>query len=48
MFGTTSAGAINLVDDNDYFAIQVDGDSKLRIYDDKIEIYEPLQTTTLI
>ena len=46
MFGTTSAGAINLVDDNDYFAIQVDGDSKLRIYDDKIEIYEPLETTT--
>ena len=46
MFGTTSAGAINLVDDNDYFAIQVDGTSKLRIYDDKVEFRENLTTDT--
>ena len=46
MFGTASAGAINLIDDSDYFVIQVDGTSKLRIYDDKIEIYAPLETTS--
>ena len=44
MFGTSSAGAINLVDDNDFFDFQVDGDSKFRMYDDRIEINEPLRT----
>jgi hypothetical protein len=45
MFGTSSAGALNLVDDNDFFDFQVDGDSKFRMYDDRIEINEPLRTT---
>ena len=45
MFGTSSAGALNLVDDNDFFDFQVDGDSKFRMYDDRIEINEPLKTT---
>ena len=46
IFGTTSAGAINLVDDNDYFAIQVDGTSKLRIYYDEIQFRENITTDT--
>jgi len=46
MFGTSSAGAINLVDDTDFFDFQVDGDSKFRMYDDRIEINEPLRTLT--
>ena len=46
MFGTSTAGAINLVDDNDFFDFQVDGDSKFRMYDDRIEINEPLRTLT--
>jgi len=46
MFGTSSAGALNLVDDNDFFDFQVDGDSKFRMYDDRIEINEPLRTLT--
>tara|TARA_R110000796_G_scaffold191316_1_gene307968 strand:- start:37 stop:1266 length:1230 start_codon:yes stop_codon:yes gene_type:complete len=46
MFGTSSAGAINLIDDTDFFDFQVDGDSKFRMYDDRIEINEPLRTLT--
>mgnify|MGYP003668042873 FL=1 len=46
MFGTSTAGALNLVDDNDFFDFQVDGDSKFRMYDDRIEINEPLRTLT--
>ena len=42
MFGTTSAGAINLIDDTDYFAIQVDGTSKLRVYDTYVSILDTL------
>jgi len=46
IFGAVSAGVINLIDDNDYFAIQVDGTSKFRIYDDEIEFRENITTDT--
>ena len=46
IFATVAGGAINLKDDNDFFSIQVDGDSKFRIYDDEIQFRENITTDT--
>ena len=45
MFGTSSAGAINLVDDTDTFNIQVDGTSRLTISDSLITSSVPISAT---
>jgi hypothetical protein len=45
MFGTSSAGAINLVDDTDTFNIQVDGTSRLTISDSLVTSSVPISAT---
>lgn len=45
MFGTATAGAINLVDDNDTFNIQVDGTSRLTISDSLVTSSVPISAT---
>ena len=45
MFGTSSAGAINLIDDNDTFNIQVDGTSRLTISDSLVTSSVPISAT---
>lgn len=38
MYGTSSSGVINLVDDNDTFIIAVDGTSKFRVGDSQLDV----------
>ena len=45
MFGTSSAGAINLIDDTDTFNIQVDGTSRLTISDSLVTSSVPISAT---
>ena len=45
MFGTSSAGAINLIDDTDTFNIQVDGTSRLTISDLLVTSSVPISAT---
>lgn len=47
MFGTSSAGAINLVDDTDTFNIQVDGTSRLTISDTLVTSSVPISATSI-
>jgi len=45
MFGTSSAGTINLIDDTDTFNIQVDGTSRLTISDSLVTSSVPISAT---
>ena len=47
MFGTSTAGAINLVDDTDTFNIQVDGTSRLTISDSLVTSSVPISATAI-
>ena len=47
MFGTSTAGAINLIDDNDTFNIQVDGTSRLTISDTLVTSSVPISATSI-
>lgn len=38
MFGTSTAGVINLIDDNDTFNIQVDGTTKFKVSDSQLDV----------
>ena len=42
MYGTTTAGVINLVDDNDSFIIAVDGTTKFTVRDSQVDIVDDL------
>jgi len=47
MFGTSTAGAINLIDDTDTFNIQVDGTSRLTISDTLVTSSVPISATSI-